>query len=555
MSFRYRLFIAFLLAGLVPIVVLAFVVRNEMTERLTRMYESQITDQVEAIVDVFGVQSEEIAIALSRLKNVILDDNRLRTLLIDRNTQDRRYLLDFAMEQLPFTGLDMLQLQGESSRILSSGHFRNEYDRIEKNLPQMLAGSEESAGEAMLIEARSPDGTFYALVRVDSFQVASQPFYLIGGAKIDTAFVAGLTQSAALSVTASFLDPSPSTAQMVREVSLPYIDLSREQVTEAQFYVHHNQAELALLRASVDRWFWIAGGIASVLAVLVLTWISIRMSRPLKELAEKTAMVDLDRLDINFQSNRKDEIGALSRLLGSMTDRLRKSAVLIKDAERRAAVGELARQVNHDIKNGLTPLRNVIRHLGQLSASNPQEMAGVFEERKETLESSLDYLQTLAANYARLTPQIVRTNCDLNAIVRVLVKDARALSKGRLQVRLAPGAEVRADSLALRRILENLLDNALDSLEDANGVVIVSTEQVAIQDEAKIRLVVEDTGVGMTQAQTAKIFQDFYTTKEKGTGLGLSIVRRLVMDLDGSIRVESTPGEGTRFVLDLPAGK
>ncbi len=552
MSFRVRLFIAFLLAGLVPIIVLAFVVRNEMTDRLSRMYEAQVTAQIEAIVGAFGEESDAIAIALSRLKDAMLDDNRLRTTLIDKNTQDRRYLLDYAREQLPFTGLQMLQLQDENGRILSSGHFRNEYDRIEKNLPVLLAGSEESAGEAMLIEARSPDGSFHALARVDSFQVNSRPFYLVGGVRIDSAYVAALDQSSEITVAASFLNQSPESANMSREVSVPYIDLSRSAVMMARFVIHHNQSELAVLRASVDRWFWIVGGTAAVLAVLVLTWISTRLSRPLKELAEKTAMVDLDRLDINFRSDRKDEIGALSRLLGNMTDRLRKSAVLIKDAERRAAVGELARQVNHDIKNGLTPLRNVIRHLGQLASSNPLEMAGVFEERKETLDSSLDYLQNLAANYARLTPRMGRVNCDLNAVVRTLVKDARALNRGRVQMRLAPRAEVHADPVALRRILENLVDNALDSLEAVAGTVTVSTEHVVINDEAKVRLTVEDTGVGMTEAQTAQVFQDFYTTKEKGTGLGLSIVRRLVMDLDGSIHVESKPGEGTRFVLDFP---
>ena len=96
-------------------------------------------------------------------------------------------------------------------------------------------------------------------------------------------------------------------------------------------------------------------------------WLSSRISRPLSELARKTSEIDLDRLDQSFESERTDEIGALSRLLGGMTERLRTSSARLREAERRAAVGDLARQVNHDIKNGLAPIRNVLRHLSQVA--------------------------------------------------------------------------------------------------------------------------------------------------------------------------------------------
>ena len=69
-----------------------------------------------------------------------------------------------------------------------------------------------------------------------------------------------------------------------------------------------------------------------------------------------------------------------------------------------------------------------------------------------------------------------------------------------------------------------------------------------------VRIIVADTGRGMSKEETRRIFNDFYTTKERGTGLGLSIVRRLVMDLQGAIAVESEPGKGTRMIIDIPAG-
>ena len=82
--------------------------------------------------------------------------------------------------------------------------------------------------------------------------------------------------------------------------------------------------------------------------------------------------------------------------------------------------------------------------------------------------------------------------------------------------------------------------------------VTISTERVADGDRSRVRVLVADTGRGMTRAELDRAFDDFYTTKATGTGLGLSIVRRLVLDLGGALRVETEPGAGTRIAVDLP---
>jgi signal transduction histidine kinase len=114
---------------------------------------------------------------------------------------------------------------------------------------------------------------------------------------------------------------------------------------------------------------------------------------------------------------------------------------------------------------------------------------------------------------------------------------------------------VVGDPLAIRRILENLVANAVDSLQSKPGRITVSAH-VIDRDGAPpaVRVTVADTGRGMTADEAGRIFNDFHTTKEGGAGLGLSIVRRLVMDLDGTIGVESAPDKGTRFTIDIPAG-
>jgi len=211
--------------------------------------------------------------------------------------------------------------------------------------------------------------------------------------------------------------------------------------------------------------------------------------------------------------------------------------------------------VTHDIKNGLIPLRNVMRHLAQVQQENPAALASVYEERRQTVDSSLAYLETLATSYARLSPAADRRPCDLNALVADMA--AAAYSHGRFDIVTQLAANlprVVGDPIALRRILENLITNAADSLDSKNGRITISTEAIQRDGEPAIRLTVADTGSGMTAEETGKIFNDFYTTKPGGTGLGLSIVRRLVLDLQGTIGVNSTPGQGTRFIIEIPSG-
>jgi len=338
---------------------------------------------------------------------------------------------------------------------------------------------------------------------------------------------------------------------------LPYIDLTAGtgiSSDTARLLVTQSLEALGSLRKGVTRWFLIALALTVLVAVLGAAWLSARVSRPLRDLAEKTARVDLDRLDQSFATERSDEIGTLSRLLASMMNRLRASSARVREAERRAAVGDLARQVNHDIKNGLAPIRNVLRHLSQVLQQDPASLPQVFEARRGTLDSSVEYLSTLAHNYDRLAPGIERKACDVNAIVEQVVRNISHDGVG-IRAQLSPHQPLAlADALMVRRILENLVGNALDSVSGKpDGEVTISTEQVAGGPQpARVRIIVADTGSGMTEGELNRAFDDFYTTKSGGTGLGLSIVRRLILDLEGTLRVDTQTGAGTRVLVELP---
>ncbi len=555
MSFRTRLMIVFLGAVLVPIIVLSFLIRMEMTGRLTDQYEGRADALVSVIETDIEQESASLASSLSALKETILDDNRFRRAAVDRDEDARRYLLDYAGDAMRMTGLSMLQIQDRDGRIISSGHFRNEFDRLEPQLPLLLAST---PGSAALVEVRTPDMEMIVLARTDRFRIGGKDFTITGGIEVEHLFLAGLERDPSLSVSLIMrgdLKYFPDDA-IIREIPMPLIESAREGLTESGFRVKHDLAGLNVIRDSINRWFLIVTAIAGLAAIIIVGYLSSRISRPLTFLAKKTSRLDLDTLDVEFETDRKDEIGALSRLLAAMTDRLRAGALRIREVERRATLGEMARQVNHDIKNGLTPIRNVIRHLSQLSREDPQAMPGVFAEREETLDSSIEYLDDLASNYARLYPHLDRKRCDVSEIASKVVSDLQGTRPAGLISKTGEGTIVRADPVALRRILENLVQNAIDSIGADQGTVTVSTESVSGNDgKGWVRITVADNGIGMNDEQKSHIFDDFYTTKDDGTGLGLSIVRRLVMDLDGRIDAESSEGNGTRMIIHLPAAE
>ncbi len=566
MMFRTRVLLALIVAGLLPVLVLGVGVRSVMTDRLVEQSHQRVQALVSVIVDDLERQRVTIGERLAVLRRTLSDDNRFRLAAVQDVLSERTYLLDYATEAMRLSGLSMLQLQDELGVIVSSGHFRNEYGRREPGVSREIAASPDGLA---VVTARTPEGEFLVLARTDSVRIGGRSFTMIGGVSLEREFLNRLARDEDLAVSYVYdegvlsSNPQLEAAFAVRiapeevaaEVALPYVSRasSAEAAVDSRLVITQSLAPLTALRQSINTWIAIALVVTGLSALALAGLLSDRLARPLTTLARKTAGIDVDRLDVDFDSNRKDEIGQLSRVLGAMTERLRVSAVKLRSAERRATVGDLARQLNHDIKNGLMPIRNVIRHLTQVAASEPGKLAEVFGERRATVESSMSYLENLASNYARLSPKVERQPCDLNVVVHQAV---HAIGVGRATVELALAQDLPAvlgDPISLRRIVENLVGNAIDSLESTSGTVMIGTDLLEPSGEAsRVRLTVVDAGQGMSAGELERAFEDFYTTKTGGSGLGLPIVRRLVLDLNGSLRVESEPGVGTRCIVELP---
>ena len=576
MSFRSRLLIAFLLASAIPLVFLAIGVRRQLDVRIVAQYERRVRGLAQIVEQDIDREGASIAARLASLGGSLRTDDRFRLALVGESG-DREYVLDWAPQAMRTAGLSMLQVQDANGRILSSGHFRNEFDRLDSGVVPGLV----SARRAAIVQARAPSGPFLALARVDSVFFANRRFDLVGGVTIDSAFIQRFAREEGMKV--DLVIPSvgpkatgviPSEPKASRGIAIVPAErpLSRDDrgsstaapqapplgttipyagsATPARIEIAYTNPELAALQADVNRWFILALAVVIVLALALAMRLSAHLSGPLASLTQAASTIDLEGPELQIAAQRDDEIGTLARRMGGLSTRLRASAVRLRQAERRATVGDMARQVNHDIKNGLIPIRNVLRHLVQVQEQQPQELATVFAERRSTLESSVGYLDTLARNYARLTPSVEQHAMDVNGIVAEVAESTAAPANINVRSRLSESLpHALGDRIIVRRILDNLVRNAIESIDARGGDVTLTTSRA---QNGGVRIVVADTGRGMSESELARAFDDFYTTKADGTGLGLSVVRRLTADLNGSLRVESEPGRGTTFTIELP---
>lgn len=547
MTIRARMSMAFALAALLPLGVLAHGVRREVTRRVTAQYERRVSTLVDIVRQDLARESASIAARLEILGTDLASDDRFRLGAVRGDVSQRRYVLDWAERAMEIAGLSMLRVYDDADRVVSSGQFRNEFGRVDPGLPPRIASA--SGGHA-LVRAKTPNGSFMALTRVHTIQVAGRRFTLVGGTTVDESFFTRLGRDGELEVSLILGEAETESSTSLETLPLVLVSDSALPPMSTHLAIAPLGSELHTLRGDLDR--WIAGSFlfAAVMGAVIVVWLATALSRPMATLARAALSIDFATPDVDAVAERDDEVGTLARRFAAMTRRLRTSAARLREAERHATVGEMARQVNHDVKNGLVPIRNVLRHLSHVQRTAPEDLATVFGERRATLDSSVSYLDELATRWARLAPRTDRKSVDVSAIARdaaMAVQDAYTMP---VQLELRAGLPpVFGDPIALRRILDNLLTNAVHGLDGEGGTVTLSTES---RGEI-VRIVIADTGRGMSPDELTRALAGFYTTKPQGTGLGLSVVRRLVADHGGSMHIETTPRRGTSVTVELPA--
>ncbi len=573
MRLRTRVLTGGIVLVLVPLTVLVLTLRTHTANRLVEQYTHRIDTLVSVLDADLDDQSSRLRARLRALGRDLGADNALRHAL----DADESAVIAWAPAALEVAGLDALRLEDADGRILSSGHFRNDWGRVDTLTARYLMAH---PADLALVRFQRPDGSFLAFAAADTVRVGGRHLTLVAGFEVDRARLAGLAPDDDLTVTLlhanGALSPDAALeerigangsaairglreagAHLVRErpVAAPpgvRVGPGTSHDGSAVLIVTHALAPMHALLRGLDARLAAAVLLAAIGTTLLAWRLSASIARPLETLAGKTRGLDLDRLDVDFATRRADEVGTLSRFLQEMTARLRASVSRVREAERRAAVGELARQVNHDLRNAFTPLRNVIRHLSEVADESPDELARVYSERQPTLDAGLQYLDDLAGNWGKLSGRDPRQPCDIAAILKDVTAGRQRADGGPIVLELASGLPaVRATPIGLRRILENLVTNACDSVESEGTEVRVSAS--ATPDGSALEVIVSDDGAGIAPELQDRIFDPFFTTRADGSGLGLAIARRLVSDFEGSIRVAKSASGGAEFVITLPA--
>ncbi len=296
-----------------------------------------------------------------------------------------------------------------------------------------------------------------------------------------------------------------------------------------------------------------------IAAVLGLLW-SKRFTKPIERLSKAAKTVGRGEFDINVKSNNKhDEIGELADSFNKMAFELDTREKALQDAqnaliqsEKLAAFGQLGAGIAHEVKNPLAGILGFAQlSLRKIEKDNP------LHKNLLTIEKETKRCKTIIENLLKFARQekVAHMSINLNNVVEesiTIVEHQMNLNNVKLEKNLQEGIPViQGNGNQIQQVLMNLMINAQQAMDGNPGAVKLET---TLSDEDQIEMRVSDNGPGMSEDIKAKIFEPFFTTKPagKGTGLGLSVSYGIIRDHGGEIQIESSPGEGTSFVITLP---
>ncbi|MEL6924810.1 MAG: ATP-binding protein, partial [Bacteroidota bacterium] len=294
-----------------------------------------------------------------------------------------------------------------------------------------------------------------------------------------------------------------------------------------------------------------------LIAGAIAIYIANSITKPLDQVGMKLKQFQLGgKNELLTWKTADDEIGALIGEYNRLAQKLEESAELLAQSERDAAWREMAKQVAHEIKNPLTPMKLSIQYLRHAYQSNPTDIEPLLKRVSSTLIEQIDNLAQIATEFSSFAKMPRAQNSRF--LINDLVNSVHELfSKGEKETELSlhlPEEEifVFADKNQLMRVLNNLIKNAVQAIpDDRPGKVAVKLFKEA--DTAVIQ--VSDNGSGIPKEMMDKVFVPNFTTKSSGTGIGLAISKNIIESVNGQIYFKTVLDQGTDFFVKLPVEK
>lgn len=287
--------------------------------------------------------------------------------------------------------------------------------------------------------------------------------------------------------------------------------------------------------------------VAFALAYFLSTYIT----KSLKTISDKLSETSLNQKNekIGVEASSK-EINLLIKSYNAMVDELEISAVKLAQSEREEAWREMAKQVAHEIKNPLTPMRLTVQSFQRKFEPNDPEIKQKMKDYSETLIQQIDTMSAVASAFSNFASMPAQQNETLNVVE--VVELALDIFNEAYLVFEKESEEIIAkiDRTQLIRIITNLIKNAIQAIPDQQ-----ETKSILVRVEKKqknVLITVKDNGIGIKEEDKTRIFEPKFTTKNSGMGLGLSIIKNIIENYKGSITFDTKYGQGTTFTVSLP---
>jgi signal transduction histidine kinase len=577
MTFRSKLLITSAATVLVAVGLDSFIVEETTRSAFERLDSQRTSALVAQLRREYERRQEEV---MRRTERIALSDVVQRMAL----EEDYAPYLNEARTQADAQGLGLVELTGPDGAIISSAQWPARFGYKDEWVARMGASGIQTAE---LKSEELPEETALALVAVRVVSVGDKRIFVAGGQKLDKDFLASLDPPEGMRVllyrnlqpafSAQALTgadgPVPNAESFVpliaqvshqRKESTRVIGLENFQAIPrfgrdgdmlAVLLIGSSRADMLKLEGLIRNLGLAVGATGVLLGLALAWWATARITRPVHELAAAAGEVAAGNWNAHVPMQSSDEIGELAAAFNQMTRQLTEQRERLVQSERVAAWRELARRLAHELKNPLFPLQITVENMQRARDQYPDQFDEVFREGTTTLLAELTNLKTIINRFSDFSkmPPPERQSINLNEILRGVMKlfEAQlAAQQVTAHLELDQGLpNIEADPAQLHRALQNLVLNALDAMP-SGGALNLRTAR----SNGSVRLEVSDTGSGLTPEECARLFTPYYTTKQHGTGLGLAIVQSVISDHGGRISVESEPGRGTTFRIELQHG-
>ena len=584
MSLKTKLLLLVTLSITASVGAVAWLIEERAHEAFRQVEQERTSALVNQFRREFEHEGEEITRAVEAIAG---SDEIQRTVTELANGAEYANYVNAAAANAASQQLDFLDLIAPDGAIISSAHWPARFGYKERwflDLPSALPQ------QAFLKHIETPQGSVLAMICFRPVHVHGLSFYLIGGRKLDavlqslsapeglrvsifsapeqgsgelmgaakesfsatktTDLVQQVLEQRKEAATTVDLNPALGQEEIVHAIPLPgYTDR-----VPAVLLVANSLEQELRLEQRIRNISLITAGLGVFIGVVVSGIGAARFTRPIKNLAQAATEIGQGNWDVRVETSGKDEIGKLALAFNQMTFELMGQRERLVQSERVAAWRELARRLAHELKNPLFPLQITVENLLRARQNSPQEFDEVFQESTTTLLAEITNLKTIIGRFSDFSkmpaPQLQAV--DLNEMVRSvaqLFQGQLNREPGRIkpEIQLGDLPPISADPVLLRRVIENLVLNAIDAMPKGGTL----TFRTASADRFVV-FELSDTGAGLTPEECARLFTPYYTTKQHGTGLGLAIAQSVVSDHQGKISVSSRKGQGTTFHVELP---